>query len=72
MIEKEAFYNCTGLKTVVLPKELNTLGREAFKKCTSLEKINIPTSLVNIGYNEYSRGYAPFTNCSALKKIGQI
>ncbi|MBR4729626.1 MAG: leucine-rich repeat protein [Prevotella sp.] len=45
----EAFKNCTGLKKVVLPEGLYSIGDEAFAGCTSLKSITIPSTVEIIG-----------------------
>lgn len=41
LIRKEAFYNCTKLKQVKLPKTTNFIGNRAFAQCKSLERMEI-------------------------------
>ncbi|MBR2779509.1 MAG: leucine-rich repeat protein [Firmicutes bacterium] len=53
---------CTGLKEVVLPENLATIGPSMFSGCTSLEKVNIPRNTVTIGCQA-------FMDCSALKTL---
>lgn len=40
-IKKEAFYNCSSLKSIVFPPSLIALCESAFMNCTSLEKVMI-------------------------------
>lgn len=61
-ITSNAFYNCTSLKSVVLPTSLQQLGGQVFQACTSLESITIPDSVKSIG------AYT-FYGCSALKTV---
>lgn len=61
-IETKAFLNCTGLKTVELPKSLTGIGYDAFRGCTALESIDIPRNL-----SELDNG--AFTDCTGLKAV---
>ncbi len=47
-IGDSAFYNNTGLLTVVLPPTVTTMGKSAFEACTSLANINLG-DLTNLG-----------------------
>lgn len=38
-IEAEAFCNCISLKYIIIPKELETIGKDAFKGCTRLTDV---------------------------------
>ena len=55
-IERNAFYFCKGLQSVVLPEGLTTINNETFYNCESLKNITLPSSLQTIG------NYA-FRNC---------
>ncbi len=48
MVTDEIIHDFSGLKSVVLPDTLKTIGAYAFYYCTGLEKIAIPASVVNI------------------------
>lgn len=61
-INYRAFAGCTGLKELVLPDSVTTLGNGAFSNCTSLEKITLGKSLKNWGIG-------PFTGCRGLKSL---
>ena len=41
-VEKDAFRDCTSLKTVKLPEYLRYVGQRAFKGCNSLKDIYYP------------------------------
>lgn len=43
-----AFYNCTNLKSVVLPDTIREIRGQAFRYCSSLESINLPTGITKI------------------------
>ena len=56
-----AFSEC-GLKSVVLPENLKTLGNKAFYNCTSLESVTIPSQIDVIGQS-------CFEGCTSLKTV---
>ncbi len=60
-IDSYAFYN-TGLKSIVLPESLVTIGERAFSNCKSLEQINLPESLTTLSQDAFS-------GCKSLKEI---
>lgn len=62
-IGDEAFYGCTGLRSVNLSSNLKSIGRSAFEKCTSLQSITLPKSLKEI------REFA-FRNCANYDNWG--
>ncbi|MBQ3137680.1 MAG: leucine-rich repeat protein [Clostridia bacterium] len=41
-----AFYNCTGLKEISLPKSISSYGTDAFSGCNNLESITIPAEFI--------------------------
>lgn len=45
----EAFKNCGGLSSIVLPTTLTEIGKYAFQSCSSLTGITIPNSVTTIG-----------------------
>ena len=50
------------IKTVIIGKNVTTIGKYAFKECGSIEDVIMPESLTNIGYRA-------FYGCSSLKEI---
>ncbi len=62
LIDNNAFYNNTGIRTVTIPLSVTTIGDRAFSGCTALESITIPSSVTTIG------SYA-FSGCTALENI---
>ena len=48
-IGNNAFYNCTGLTSVVIPNSVTSIGYEAFRDCIGLTSIAIPDSVTSIG-----------------------
>ncbi len=61
-IGKNAFYNCTNLKTITIPDSVTSIVRNAFYQCTSLESITIPNRVTLID------NYV-FNKCTNLKTI---
>ncbi len=60
-IGESAFFQCTELTSIVLPKSVTSIGRHAFNMCTGLTSIDI-SSVTSIGQ-------AAFSNCVALESI---
>ncbi len=48
-IEGDAFYACTRLTNVIIPKSVTSLEEFAFCDCTRLTRITIPNSVTSIG-----------------------
>lgn len=61
-ISMGAFANCTSLKKVELPDNLQVIESAVFDGCTSLEEIVIPDTVMEIGY-------IAFDSCSSLKNV---
>lgn len=61
-IGDNAFYYCTGLKSIFIPNSIISIGKNAFNMCTSLTSVNIPSSVTLI-----SDGM--FFSCGALTSI---
>jgi len=80
-----AFYNCTMLKTITLPKGLKHISYYAFYNCKALNKIELPQDLtalytyafygcdglesVTIPQNVTSIYYGAFANCKNLRSV---
>lgn len=58
-IQDNAFFNCKGLKEVVLNNGLQSIGAAAFRSCSALKSLSIPDSVTAIGTNA-------FRDCSGL------
>ncbi len=58
----QAFKDCEGLKSVVIPNTVNIICGWAFGHCSFLESITLPNSLKEIGMGS-------FEECYALKSI---
>lgn len=61
IIEDEAFYSCTTLKSIELPSKLTAIGNKAFNYCTSLETVNFRQTT--------TIGEQAFAYCSSLNNI---
>lgn len=82
-IQKYAFYNCSGLRTVTLPETVKTIREYAFCKNVKLESINLDKisvigkeafkeckKLNNVNLNKiYAIGDDAFSGCSSLEKV---
>ena len=60
-IDRYAFYNCTGLTSIILPNTVTFIGIEAFT-CTSLTSVHIPAGVTSIGQSV-------FANCTGLTSV---
>jgi hypothetical protein len=49
----QAFYNCSGLTSIVIPNSVTSIGNSAFYYCTSLISIEIPNSVTSIGNSAF-------------------
>jgi len=49
-----AFFGCKNLKTITLPKTLETIGQSAFNTCTSLTSIVLPEKVKSIGNSSFA------------------
>lgn len=61
-IGKRWFYNCTKLKSIVIPNSVTSIGSDAFYGCDSLTSVVVSGSLTTIGDHA-------FTNCKSLVTI---
>ncbi len=62
-IQVQAFWDCTSLKTVTLPKSsLKSIDNGAFEGCTALTSITLPASI-----KEYGMGI--FKGCKSLQSV---
>ena len=61
-IGSSAFYDCSGLTSVVIPNSVTSIGSSAFRNCFSLTSVVIPNSVTSIGSGAFS-------NCSSLTSV---
>lgn len=57
-----AFYDCSGLTSVVIPKSVKRIGAYAFYNCKSLKSVSIPESVISIGDDTFS-------SCESLESV---
>ena len=60
-IADNGFANCTALKQINLPDNINVIGKKAFSGCSSLSSIKIPNASVI--------GDSAFKGCSSLTSV---
>lgn len=58
----EAFRNCEGITSIIIPNSVKSIGDEAFENCDALTSIIIPNSVISIGD-------AAFMDCDGLTSI---
>ena len=57
-----AFFECSGLTSVTIPKSVKSIGWGAFYSCSGLTSVSIPNSVTSIGQ-------FAFYNCSGLTSV---
>ena len=62
IIGEEAFYECGGLKAIVIPNSVTTISDYAFYHCDNIQSIVIPDSVTTIGT-------LAFAGCKSLDSI---
>ena len=84
-IDDLAFYNCSGLTSVVIPNSVTSIGGSVFAGCSGLTSVTIPNSVTSIGNSVFngcsgltsvtipnsvtSIGNYAFRNCSGLTSV---
>ena len=84
-INNEAFYQCSSLKSVVIPEGVKEIGDFAFMDCSSLTSVVIPEGVKEIGNGAFAAcssltnvvipksvqniGDAAFAGCSSLTSV---
>ncbi len=61
-IDEQAFYECPGLTSIIIPNSVTTIGKQAFKNSSNLTSVTIGNSVSLIG--EYA-----FSGCIGLTSI---
>ena len=61
-IGENAFYNCTGLTSVIIPDGVTSIGKTSFMSCGNMNSITIPSSVNYIGEGAFS-------SCSSLASV---
>jgi hypothetical protein len=68
----DAFYDCSGLRSIIIPGSVTKISGGAFSGCQSLTSLVIPDSVTEIeaygdnGWHDYDK---TFHNCKSLKKV---
>ena len=62
IVGSSAFFGCSNLKSIAIPKGVTSIGSQAFQNCTTLTSVTIPNSVKSIGSQA-------FQNCTALTSI---
>lgn len=57
-----AFAGCTSLRTIAIPRGVETIGAHAFEGCMDLNQVNLPVTLTSIGEDA-------FGDCPALDSV---
>ena len=72
LIDKHAFYGCSGLTSVTIPNSVTEIGWAAFSRCSGLTSITIPNSVTSIGYYafDYCNGLTSVTIPNSVTFIG--
>lgn len=71
-IKSEAFFECTKLTSVTLPKNLINIGNSAFFGCTSLEKVNIKDLSAYCTINFENQDASPIATAKNLYLNGEL
>lgn len=71
-IGNSAFYNCQGLKSIVIPDSVTSIGYSAFYFCRNLTSIVIPDGVTSIGSETFKNCYllTSVTIGSSVTSIG--
>ena len=71
-IGNSAFYNCSGLTSIMIPNTVTSIGNYAFRYCSGLTSITIPNSVTSIGYDAfgYCTGLTSLTIPNSVTSIG--
>ncbi len=83
-IAERAFYNASGIKSVIIPKSVIKIGKMAFSGCTSLVNVELPQGLTTIANGAFTKcafsefivpqsvtfiGSGAFGGCNMLQRI---
>ena len=68
----DAFYDCTGLTSVVIPDGVTEIGEEAFRGCTGLTSVVIPEGVTKIEWEAFlgCTGLTSLVIPEGVKEIG--
>lgn len=84
-INRDAFYRCSSLTSIIIPNSVKNIGDQAFRYCSNLTNLTLPHNVTTIGRyafsgcsklteiiipkNVTSIGKSAFTKCSSLTSI---
>ena len=72
-IGERAFYDCRGLKSVVLPDTVQVIGDEAFSRCIDLNVLTLGNGVVRIGKSAFYRtAIETLTIPDTIEEIGKF
>ena len=72
-IGDRAFYDCRGLKSVVLPDTVQVIGDEAFSRCIDLNVLTLGNGVVKIGKSAFYRtAIETLTIPDTIEEIGKF
>ena len=72
-IGERAFYDCRGLKSVVLPDTVRVIGDEAFSRCIDLNVLTLGNGVVRIGKSAFYRtAIETLTIPDTIEEIGKF
>ena len=53
-VDSKAFYGCSSINNIILPKTVTAIGESAFEGCSALTKMNIPALVSGIGNSAFA------------------
>ena len=71
-IDHNAFYGCSGIKSITIPDSVTRIGGYAFGYCSGLTSITIPDSVTSIEWNAFQSctGLTSITIGNSVESIG--
>jgi len=70
-IGDSAFYECTGLTSIIIPSSVTSIGDSAFSRCWALTSITIPNSVTSIGASVFY-GCTSLTSATIQSSVTSI
>ena len=69
-----AFYECSGLMSVIIPNSVKSIGNHSFQFCYSLSSVTIPNSVTIIGEYAFSqcRGLTSISLSTSINRIAKF
>ena len=73
VIGERAFYDCRGLRSVVLPDTVQVIGDDAFSRCIDLNVLTLGNGLIRIGKSAFYRtAIETLTIPDSVEEIGKF